>query len=580
MKTPLLLRGLLGILILFNTALFALAQPKPVALLVNGKDNCCLHNGPKYQYTFQDAFAKMEYAPGKKGIEVHLRAWNSAYSQWEGSNSLLPVDGTVNFARELKQFARELPAGTPLILIGHSFGGDSIIRALPWLEGTGAQILFVGVLDPVGFGGQRALSVRYYEEQEKVSQHVRYFFNRWQNNTQWPIDTGSSGNISNCKARQCDQDSQNRAKKADGSLIMVPCSWYEFCREKPGRLAHVHRIGPLGIYDADYVGIVDDEYIQQTIINIVTTLVTGVQDQWISLDDMIRAVFGRPMTLDEYEGYSGHLSQGWTVQGLREHLAQHHHESLGKQAAIYQEVLGRAIDDGTLRGHAALLGSGYFQDLRHLRTHIACVLPEAKNTLVVVSREVRGEPPMDETEQQTYCNLLAQGWTQEQVREVLAHSARAYGHLEAIYQAVLGRAMDNGGWQTHSNLLASGWTLGRVREAIAHSPEAHDRLEAIYQVVLGRAMENGGWQTHPALLAQGWTLDQVRNAIAHSPEASNDLKALYLEVWGHPIDSAYLDYYTFLLSTDGTLADVRADMEALRLQTVVLPVLIAVSVLQ
>jgi hypothetical protein len=104
-------------------------------------------------------------------------------------------------------------------------------------------------------------------------------------------------------------------------------------------------------------------------------------------------------------------------------------------------------------------------------------------------------------------------------------------------------------------------------------------MEAIYQAVLGRAMDDSGWQTHAALLAQGWTLGQVRNAIAHSPEASNNLKALYQAVWGRPIDAAYLDYYTFLLSTDGTLVDVRADTEALHLQTVVLPVLIAVSIL-
>jgi hypothetical protein len=61
---------------------------------------------------------------------------------------------------------------------------------------------------------------------------------------------------------------------------------------------------------------------------------------------------------------------------------------------------------------------------------------------------------------------------------------------------------------------------------------------------------------------------------------TNAVQKMYQEVWGRPIDAAYLDYYTFLLSTDGTLADVRADMEALHLQMVVLPVLIAVSLIQ
>ena len=60
---------------------------------------------------------------------------------------------------------------------------------------------------------------------------------------------------------------------------------------------------------------------------------------------------------------------------------------------------------------------------------------------------------------------------------------------------------------------------------------------------------------------------------------ANAVQKMYQEVWGRPIDTAYLGYYIFLLSTDGTLADVRADMEALHLQTVVLPVLITVSLI-
>src|SRR2546422_6698913 len=69
--------------------------------------------------------------------------------------------------------------------------------------------------------------------------------------------------------------------------------------------------------------------------------------------------------------------------------------------------------------------------------------------------------------------------------EAIARRAEAYYLLQALYQAVLGRTMDDSGWQTHSTLLASGWTLGQVRDAIAHSPEAHVHLEDIYQAVLG-----------------------------------------------------------------------------------------------
>jgi hypothetical protein len=106
------------------------------------------------------------------------------------------------------------------------------------------------------------------------------------------------------------------------------------------------------------------------------------------------------------------------------------------------------------------------------------------------------------------------------------------------------------------------------------------RLEALYQAVLGRAMDDSGQQGYTNALANGWSLRQVRNDIVQSAEASNALHALHQEVWGRPIDAAYLEYYTFLLATGGTLAEVRADMEDLRLQTVVLPVLIAVSLMQ
>jgi hypothetical protein len=60
---------------------------------------------------------------------------------------------------------------------------------------------------------------------------------------------------------------------------------------------------------------------------------------------------------------------------------------------------------------------------------------------------------------------------------------------------------------------------------------------------------------------------------------TNAVQKMYQEIWGRPIDVADLNYYTFLLSTGGTLAAVRADMEALHLQNVVVPVLSSISIL-
>jgi hypothetical protein len=127
---------------------------------------------------------------------------------------------------------------------------------------------------------------------------------------------------------------------------------------------------------------------------------------------------------------------------------------------------------------------------------------------------------------ETYIPLLTP-WLLSQLAALEASEVVA---LEAIYQAVLGRAMDDSGRQTYSALLAQDWTLGQVRDTIAHSPEARSRLDEIYQTVLGRApntMEDSGWSTWRGALANGWTLGQVRDAIAHTPEAQAQLAAIY-----------------------------------------------------
>jgi hypothetical protein len=106
-------------------------------------------------------------------------------------------------------------------------------------------------------------------------------------------------------------------------------------------------------------------------------------------------------------------------------------------------------------------------------------------------------------------------------------------------------------------------------------------VQKIYQAVLGRAMDDTGKQGYANALANGWPLEQVRYDIAHSPETQGRLAAAYQAIWGRPIGQDYLEYYTFLLGLpDWTLADIVQDEKERYLQTVVLPVLIAVSVLQ
>jgi hypothetical protein len=85
--------------------------------------------------------------------------------------------------------------------------------------------------------------------------------------------------------------------------------------------------------------------------------------------------------------------------------------------------------------------------------------------------------------------------------------------LNDIYQAVLGRSIysDASGKATwRAELAKPGQTLTDVRRKIVFDPgpEAIAHLNDIYQAVLGRSMNDGEWQTQTTRLAQGGTLEQ------------------------------------------------------------------------
>ena len=112
-----------------------------------------------------------------------------------------------------------IPKNRPIILIGHSYGGDSILKVLPLIN---RDIQLVVTIDPVGTGGFRRIATS-----RRVPSNVQYFMNRWQENglagdNIVPFDSRSSGSIP-CGAKSCDQQAQNLARNADGSEIRVSC---------------------------------------------------------------------------------------------------------------------------------------------------------------------------------------------------------------------------------------------------------------------------------------------------------------------------------------------------------------------
>ena len=84
------------------------------------------------------------------------------------------------FVEEVSAFINALPKDRKVILVGKSFGVDSIMEAAPKLQHS---FLFLGAIDAVGSAGQRSLN-----RKRKVSSNVEYFYNRWQNDKVFPFD--------------------------------------------------------------------------------------------------------------------------------------------------------------------------------------------------------------------------------------------------------------------------------------------------------------------------------------------------------------------------------------------------------
>jgi hypothetical protein len=103
-----------------------------------------------------------------------------------------------------------------IILIGHSFGGDSLLKVANRLEGV-RQVDLLATLDPVGFGGFRG-------DLPNPGSNVKYFFNRWQDILPFPFDFSTTGRLASDATgltavdfAVADQDPQSTRRLSDGS---------------------------------------------------------------------------------------------------------------------------------------------------------------------------------------------------------------------------------------------------------------------------------------------------------------------------------------------------------------------------
>jgi hypothetical protein len=233
------------------------AQPSPNAFVafVNGSGDCCAKN-------MNEVIKRVKGG----GNEV----WVTSYANFKNGSSTrkvpvvnLSADADALFIKEAAQVINSQPPNRPVVLIGHSYGGDSILKVLPFIT---RRVQLVVVIDPVGTGGFRKVATS-----RVVPPNVDYFMNRWQENGLTgqnivPFDSRVSGQIP-CSAKRCDQTAQNLVRNVDGSENRVECRWDEVTC--PGFQAPIppFRRGRKGTKAVriEHNSMPEDAYIQKTV---------------------------------------------------------------------------------------------------------------------------------------------------------------------------------------------------------------------------------------------------------------------------------------------------------------------------
>jgi len=205
---------------LFSARQAEAQSTRPYVVFVNGQGNCCAWEMKALQDRLIKQFnAEPLYVP-YSNFRANGQSGGGNQYDWSSVDSQFLKDGE-------NIINNQIDRNRPLILIGHSYGGDSILKLLPRLN---RRIQFVAVLDPVSSGGLRSTL-------PSVPGNVDYFFNRWQENEPFPIDFIRNGSLQ-CSARRCDQEKQPFATDENFNVIRTQCGTLEFCRTKNKKIGH------------------------------------------------------------------------------------------------------------------------------------------------------------------------------------------------------------------------------------------------------------------------------------------------------------------------------------------------------
>ena len=178
----------------------------PVVFLVNGNGGCapCIA---------RDLHTRLK----ENNITVYDLDWNDIYRRNQNSSSLNDAE----FLQQMDSVIKAIPNSRPIVLIGHSFGGDSVLKVA---QRTSKKISLLGVLDAVEAGGFRT--------GRSVNENVTNFYNRWTTNSSIlpiPFNLKTNGAVScHASVQPCSQEEQSYAYEADGSPIRDKCGSLEF----------------------------------------------------------------------------------------------------------------------------------------------------------------------------------------------------------------------------------------------------------------------------------------------------------------------------------------------------------------
>lgn len=181
---------------------------KPYVMLVNGwLDGCA--GGMTNVITFFK----------NQGVDPVVVPWNAVFSPDGQFYARTQDENPQNdrlFLQQGEQLLNGISAERPIILIGHSFGADSLLKLVPRLQ---RPVDLLVVIDPVR-GGNEA-SFRMPGSYEPIPRNVRYFVNRWQENMPFPMNFNVPGALVVLDpATVSDQSPHNAMTHADGKAML------------------------------------------------------------------------------------------------------------------------------------------------------------------------------------------------------------------------------------------------------------------------------------------------------------------------------------------------------------------------